>query len=96
MRILFETKDLAVASPATVSRCGMVYMTPNELGWAPYVNSWMKRMFSEENGIMPCLNEEGQIFLRELFDSYVDETLEKLAEFKEYEPIPTVEIQAIT
>lgn len=97
MRILFETKDLAVASPATVSRCGMVYMTSEDLGWVPYVNSWMKRMFSErEDGTKSCLNPEAQVFLRELFDSYVDDSLDKLDKLAEFEPMQTHHIQKIT
>ncbi|VDK34098.1 unnamed protein product [Dibothriocephalus latus] len=39
--LLFEVEDLAVASPATVSRAGMVYNDVHELGWWPYVNCWI-------------------------------------------------------
>eukprot|EP01031_Cornospumella_fuschlensis_P053678 gene53678-biopygen30120 len=48
MKCLFEVNDLAVASPATVSRIGVVYMTPSDLGWMPYAQSWVPRALPKD------------------------------------------------
>jgi len=37
MTMMFEVEDLAQASPATVSRCGMVFLETKQLGWDPLV-----------------------------------------------------------
>ncbi len=44
MTMMFEVQDLAVASPATVSRCGMVYLEPSILGLSPFVRCWLKKL----------------------------------------------------
>lgn len=40
-RIVFEVESLRNASPATVSRAGIIYVSTSDLGWAPLVESWL-------------------------------------------------------
>lgn len=87
MRMLFEVQDLKVASPATVSRCGMVYMMAEDLGWRVYVMSWIEREYGEWDAEM-------REHLVQLFEKSVDEFLE-LIRTKLSEPIVTVDLQLV-
>ncbi|XP_029013318.1 dynein axonemal heavy chain 6 isoform X2 [Betta splendens] len=69
IHMLFEVQDLAVASPATVSRCGMVYIDPDELKWIPYVQTWI-------SGLGDKLPDPVRQYLLELFDQYVENGLQ--------------------
>jgi dynein heavy chain len=42
--MMFEVEDLSAASPATVSRCGMVLMEPQQLGHQVQINSYMNEL----------------------------------------------------
>eukprot|EP01060_Flectonema_neradi_P004124 TRINITY_DN12705_c0_g1_i2.p1 TRINITY_DN12705_c0_g1~~TRINITY_DN12705_c0_g1_i2.p1 ORF type:complete len:4231 (+),score=761.72 TRINITY_DN12705_c0_g1_i2:111-12803(+) len=63
IHMVFEVADLAVASPATVSRCGMVYMDFVELGWEPTVHTWLATKMD------PLLGPKGSAHLKNLFDT---------------------------
>lgn len=40
MRVMFEVDSLVNTSPATVSRCAMVYFDPSDLGLTPFIKNW--------------------------------------------------------
>lgn len=83
--MMFEVEDLAVASPATVSRCGMVYMEPGALGLDPLIKSWLNvtpPAFKNKKSFIPSL--EGH------FKKYLFATL-KFVRKNVLEPVPTVD-----
>ncbi|XP_054635035.1 dynein axonemal heavy chain 6 isoform X2 [Dunckerocampus dactyliophorus] len=69
IHMVFEVQDLAVASPATVSRCGMVFIDPDELKWMPYVQTWI-------SGLGSKFPEAVKTCLLELFEQYVEDGLQ--------------------
>lgn len=66
--LLFEVENLSTASPATVSRVGMIYMDYSDLGWRPYFDSWLEK------------REEKQSV--EILKTLIDRYLPTLLEFK--------------
>ncbi|XP_022902554.2 dynein axonemal heavy chain 10 [Onthophagus taurus] len=57
--LLFEVGDLQFASPATVSRAGMVYVDPKNLGFQPYWDTWLTtRNFEPEKATLKRVYEQ--------------------------------------
>ncbi|XP_044232976.1 dynein axonemal heavy chain 10 isoform X2 [Thunnus albacares] len=67
--LLFEVGDLQYASPATVSRCGMVFVDPKNLRYTPYWQRWVNNK--------PV---EGQEMLNKLFEKYVHSSIDMIVD----------------
>ncbi len=67
MRMIFEIRDLKHASPATVSRAGILYISTDDgTQWRSLIKSWLKLQSFEENILLT---------LKACFDKYIDEAL---------------------
>ena len=65
---------LQYASPATISRCGMVYVDPKNLGYRPFYVRWVKLRCNPSGRT----TEAG--LLMDLFDKYVGKCIEYILE----------------
>jgi len=64
MKAMFEPENLNNASPATVSRAGIIYVSDVELGWVPLSRSWTQTRREQEAKV-----------LTPLFEKYIDKLL---------------------
>ncbi|XP_059853521.1 dynein axonemal heavy chain 17 [Delphinus delphis] len=83
MRLVFEISHLRTATPATVSRAGILYINPADLGWNPVVSSWIERRKVQ--------SEKATLLV--LFDKYLPTCLDKLrVGFKTITPVPEITV----
>jgi dynein heavy chain len=77
MTMMFEVEDLLEASPATVSRCGMVFLNPERLGWNVMVQPWLTRLPQQ-------LRKDGRSEIyRELINLFVPQVIGFLFGFEQ-------------
>ncbi|KAM3184981.1 hypothetical protein ACTXT7_007293 [Hymenolepis weldensis] len=85
MRLLFEISHLKSATPATVSRAGILFINATDLGWLPYVHSWLDTREKEGK----VLSRAERPALSVCFDKYVGPCLEICnSKLKKITPIP--------
>ena len=65
-KLVFEVEDLRNAAPSTVSRCGQIYISPNDLGTAVLIDGWCQLRALERNP------EEANI-LKKLIKKYIQD-----------------------
>uniref|UniRef100_A0A667I290 Dynein axonemal heavy chain 14 n=1 Tax=Lynx canadensis TaxID=61383 RepID=A0A667I290_LYNCA len=89
IRVVFETDSLSQASPATVSRCAVVYMDPVDLGWEPYVKSWLLKTSK-------IMSQTGVSCLEFLIKNSVTDGLQFIKKHQKCQPFPVQDLAVVT
>lgn len=99
MRLIFEISHLKYASPATVSRAGVLFFNVQDLGWMPYLTSWVetrldgliKQDMGKENVVFvgPDIYAKETEYLKALMNLYVPSCMQVMRRrFRTVVPMP--------
>ncbi|CAH1799095.1 unnamed protein product [Owenia fusiformis] len=80
VNLVFETDTLTLASPATIARCGIVFMDKNVVGWRPIAKAWLGNRTQQEVHV-----------LQRAFDK----TVEVLSHFVIHEARPRLKLNEV-
>jgi len=52
VKLMFEVETLVNASPATVSRAGIIYVSDTDLDWAPVLEAWIRQRPAPQQALL--------------------------------------------
>lgn len=67
--MLFEVGHLSYSAPSTVSRMGIIYVDPNNLGFKPFWARWLEpRSLMEQTALDQCFQKYVPVLLNLIFE----------------------------
>ncbi|CAD8135851.1 unnamed protein product [Paramecium octaurelia] len=86
VNFIFETSDLQYASPATVSRMGMIFLNNEDISMQSLVTRWINKLECEEEKKSMLLNQ---------IESTLYNLLEEIFSYEEQQVVPTTRVGLI-
>lgn len=77
MNVLLESSDLSQCSPATITRCAVIYLRRESLPLKAHINHWLKKLptiLNDERVNKECMKKLDNyinFFLRDIFSRYI-------------------------
>ncbi|KAH0513658.1 Dynein heavy chain 14, axonemal [Microtus ochrogaster] len=88
IRVIFEVDSIFNATPSIVTRCAVVYMDPVDLGWKPYIKSWLLKTSK-------IISQRGMECLGLMITKSVTEGLEFLKRHRKFMPYPIQDVSVV-
>eukprot|EP00072_Mus_musculus_P067792 XP_017169555.1 PREDICTED: dynein heavy chain 14, axonemal [Mus musculus] len=88
IRIVFEADSLFDATPSVITRCAMVYMDPVDLGWEPYMKSWLLKSSKS-------ISQQGIQCLEMMINRSVTKGMKFLKKHRKFLPYPIQDVTVV-